>query len=178
LGTVQPEKWKSSIEEGRGLGCRKIQFIGSRPTVYPALPELIMYAGELGFEYIEVFTNGVSFSKKLKDVLVQNSVCLAFSFYSKDPIIHDKITKRPGSQVKTLENMKWALGQGLNVRANIVQTPDNEHRLEETLAFLSQLGSKLLAVIKLCMLEEVQISSNGRQFRTNYADIVGEAPSV
>jgi len=140
LGAIQPEKWMSLIEEGSSLGCRKIQFIGGEATIYPALPELINCASNQGFEYIEVFTNGVSFSKELKKTFVDSNVCLAFSFYSNDPVIHDKVTKLPGSQTKTLKNMKWALAQGLDVRANVVRTPDNEHSADETVAFLSQLG--------------------------------------
>src|SRR5271168_2797785 len=72
IGAVQPKQRLSLIEEGRALGCGKIQFIGGEATIYPALPELIGHANNLGFKFIEVFTNGVSFPKKLREAFVGN----------------------------------------------------------------------------------------------------------
>jgi len=140
IGAVGPDKWKELILDGFRSGCREIQFIGGEATMYPALPELLTYAHGLGYEFIEVFTNAVSFNSKIRRVFVETNIHLAFSFYSIDHAIHDKITKVPGSQVKTLQNVRWALAQGLRVRANVVRTPENEHCADDAVAFLSELG--------------------------------------
>lgn len=41
-------------------GTRPIQFSGGEPTVHDELPELVEHAREMGFEHIEVNTNGIN----------------------------------------------------------------------------------------------------------------------
>jgi uncharacterized radical SAM superfamily Fe-S cluster-containing enzyme len=43
----------------RGGGPRPVQFSGGEPTVRDDLPELIEAAGDLGFEHVQVNTNGI-----------------------------------------------------------------------------------------------------------------------
>lgn len=121
--------WKKVTLEGYNAGCRKIQFIGGDPTIYPHLSELIEYSSALGYEFIELFTNGIHFTNKIKNTILTNRVSLAFSLYSSEPKIHDAITKFDGSQVNTLENIKWAVGSGLVVRVAIVDVGLNSHTI-------------------------------------------------
>ena len=59
------EEWHTTLAEAFDLGCRKVQFIGGEPTLYPRLPDLIADAGRRGYEFIEVFTNATLLSDSL-----------------------------------------------------------------------------------------------------------------
>jgi len=137
---MQLEDWKKTLSDANSLGCRKVQFIGGEPTVYPHLTELIEYARLLGFDFVEVFTNGTLFTEKIKQAFLKHQVNLAFSVYSSNESIHDSVTLRRGSYVKTIESLKWALNSGLSVRAAIIDVGINSETVEQTRELLQQLG--------------------------------------
>lgn len=114
--------YESLLDQAAGLGCRRVQFIGGEPTLYPALPRLIAHARSRDYEFIEVFTNATHISDALLDCFTNHGVAIANSFYSDNPAIHDAITKRRGSHASTLRNLKRLLAAGLTVRAGIVST--------------------------------------------------------
>jgi uncharacterized radical SAM superfamily Fe-S cluster-containing enzyme len=45
-------------------GPRPVQFSGGEPTVHDDLPDLVRTAGEMGFEHIEVNTNGIALAQR------------------------------------------------------------------------------------------------------------------
>jgi len=137
---MQPSDWERVIADGYDLGCRKIQFIGGEPTIYPHLAGLIRYSRSLGYELVEVFTNGTAFTEKIKGTLKSSRVSLAFSVYASDAAVHDSITLRAGSFAATINSIRWALGVGLPVHAAIVEMNQNAAGTERTKAFLSNLG--------------------------------------
>ena len=49
--------WCRVLDDARALGCRRVQFIGGEPTLYPHLPRLLEHAVHAGFSQCEVFTN-------------------------------------------------------------------------------------------------------------------------
>src|SRR2546426_11566137 len=59
LGSMELLDWMKVIGEASGLGCTRLQFIGGEPTVHPGLAKLIEHARDAGFEFIEVYTNGI-----------------------------------------------------------------------------------------------------------------------
>lgn len=140
LGALGFNAWARTLQEAFDLGCRRVQFIGGEATMHPELPHLIDEASRLGYEFIEVFTNGVHFSKRLKEALVRQRVHLAFSYYSREPNVHDAVTLMPGSHKHTEEQIRWAVSEGLHVRANVVRTPANDACFETALERLHDLG--------------------------------------
>ena len=134
------QDWFRVLEEAAALGCRKVQFIGGEPTFYPQLPELISQAGRLGYDFIEVFTNGTAFNAKIKQAFLAHKVNLAFSVYAATPSVHDSITVQSGSFSKTKKSIQWALEHGLTVRAAIIKMKENENEIEKTRRFLQDLG--------------------------------------
>lgn len=140
LGAMGRADWMRVLDEAAELGCRRVQFIGGEPTLHPDLPDLIEQARRLGFEDIEVYTNGIHFKPRLKDVFVHERVALAFSVYATDPEVHDLVTQRAGSFVRTIDSIKWALGRGLEVRAGVIETDVNAGQGDATRELLEQMG--------------------------------------
>ena len=78
--------WLKAIDESRKLGFNKAQFIGGEPLLYSdsgkSIFDLMMYAKEAGFEYIEIFTNAQYITAEVADKLKELGVCVATSLYS------------------------------------------------------------------------------------------------
>jgi molybdenum cofactor biosynthesis enzyme MoaA len=138
--TLGADDWKRALREAATLDCRSVQFIGGEPTLHPELPDLIDLARDLGFEFIEVYTNGVSIGPRLKKHLVDNSVALAFSVYANAAAAHDAVTRRAGSFERTLKSIRWALDAGLDVRCGVIATPANAAATLFAERFLRELG--------------------------------------
>ena len=134
------------LQEAAALGCRAVQFIGGEPTLHPGLPRLIVHARALGFTQIEVYTNATHLPPSLLECFVRNGVAVAVSVYGDNAATHDAVTARAGSHRRTIANLKRVVEAGLALRAGVVALDSNRHRIDETLAFLDDLGIKQVRV--------------------------------
>lgn len=139
-GRMQLADWMDTLDQAADLGCKRAQFIGGEPTLYPGLAELIEHARSLSFEHLEVFTNGTVLTDKLKSIFARCNVNLAFSVYAAQEEVHDGITGQKGSLGKTLASIRWALDAGLTVRTAIVRMGANVDQVAETLRMLQAMG--------------------------------------
>lgn len=140
------ENWSDVLREAFDLDCRSVQFTGGEPSLYPDLPRLLGDARRIGFDLVELYTNGTSLTRRLRDTLVKENVDLAFSVYGSHPQVHDAVTGRRGSFKKTLKSIRWALDVGLNVRASIIEMPSNAGDIKATRALLRNLGVRSVYV--------------------------------
>ncbi len=138
--TLSLDDWCLALREAARLGCRQVQFIGGEPTLHPDLPRLISQARSLGFEFVEVYTNGTLFNTSVKNVFLHHRVALAFSVYSDEAASHEAVTLRSGSFQKTMESIRWAMDQQLPVRAGIVEMDANRARMDSTKRHLHEIG--------------------------------------
>ncbi|MBU0997974.1 radical SAM protein [Patescibacteria group bacterium] len=139
------ERWKQLINESYSLGCRKCQFIGGEPTLYKGennetVFDLVEYARSVGFEFIEIFTNGTLLTKEKVQKIKTLGLNVAVSLYSNDEIIHDSITKTPGSFRKTMEALKLLQDVGVPVRVETVLMRPNEETINQTQKFVEEMG--------------------------------------
>jgi MoaA/NifB/PqqE/SkfB family radical SAM enzyme len=137
---MTPKDWEDALDQAATLGCRTVQFIGGEPTMYPALPALIGRARALGFDTVEVYTNGTMFKPRIKDAFLQHKVNLAFSVYAANSEIHDRVTHQLGSYKTTLASIKWAIESGLSVRAGIIETDANAGHAHPAQEMLEGMG--------------------------------------
>jgi len=134
------QDWIDVLSEGAGLGCRHVQFIGGEPTLHPHLSDMIDAASSFGYELIEVFSNATRISPALLETFVGSRVHVAISFYSDDPVIHDSITQRKGSFVRTVANIKRLIAAGIHVRAGIIEMEQNASHVANAERLLKKLG--------------------------------------
>lgn len=128
------------IKDARILGCRQIQFIGGEPTLNKSLTRFITYAREIGYEFVEVFTNLISLHPSLVEFFSRHQVAVATSIYSDTPGLHDQITKLPGSHQRTLSNVRALIDRNVELRAAIVIMDENKNAVKTTVDFLRGLG--------------------------------------
>jgi MoaA/NifB/PqqE/SkfB family radical SAM enzyme len=146
LQTLSYENWVDVLRQACDLGCRSVQFTGGEPSLCTDLPALLREARTIGFQSVEVFTNGTHLSRRLRHALVKEGVDLAFSVYGSRREAHDSITGKPGSFAHTLRSIRWALKAGLGVRAGVIEMPSNAADIPATKALLSGLGVHSICV--------------------------------
>ncbi|MBI5223569.1 radical SAM protein [Candidatus Micrarchaeota archaeon] len=134
------EDWRSILENAFGLGCKKVQFIGGEPTLYPYLSNLIADARNIGYEFIEVFTNGTLLNSLLMETFQKFRVNLAFSVYASNADIHDAITLQKGSFLKTISGIRQAIDYGLSIRVGIIVMQLNSNDIKKAVTYLKNLG--------------------------------------
>jgi len=136
------EDYKKIMREASEIGCKQVQFIGGEPTVNRDIVDLLNYALELGYEFVEIFSNLMRIPEPLYDAIVANKdrVFIATSIYSHDHETHDEITERRGSWFNTIRNLDKFLHAGVECRAAFVEMGQNKGHYENTLSFVKSRG--------------------------------------
>ncbi len=134
------EDYESIMRQAYALGCRKIQFIGGEPQLNRDFLHLLVQAREIGFEFIEVFSNLTKLADETVRFAADNGVCFATSVYSNDPSAHDAITTVPSSHARTIGNLKKLVNNGIQTRAGIIAIDQDKAALGRTKHFLRDLG--------------------------------------
>ena len=137
---MQLADWKLVLEQSFELGCRSVQFIGGEPAIHPHLIDLMQYSRALGYEFVEVFTNGTVLSEELRNAVRSLRVSLAFSIYSHKTCIHDAITLGEGSWLKTIESITWAVREGVDISVSIIEMNQNASTISATRDFIAGMG--------------------------------------
>jgi|SRR5579862_896700 len=158
------ENWSRVLREAFDLGCRRVQFTGGEPSLYPDLPRLLGDARRIGFDSVEVYTNGIRLSQRLRNALIKENVNLAFSVYGSQSQVHDAITGRQGSFEKTLKSIRWALKVGLKVRTSIIEMPSNADDIKATQGLLRRFGvrSTYVDCVRAVGRGDGRVSTNGK----------------
>lgn len=132
--------WKSIIGQSFSIGCKQLQFIGGEPMLNPDIFQLARYARDIGFDFIEIFSNGTLITrediKKIKDL----GINVAISLYSNKSYVHDQITTVNGSHNKTIRTMELLKESGINTRVGVIAMKQNQSTIEETLNLVKRLG--------------------------------------
>lgn len=138
------EEWRALIQESFNLGARACQFIGGEPTLYHTNDgdwlDLCSWAREVGFEFIEVYTNATMLTEAKVLKIKELNLSIAVSLYSNDPQIHDAITQTPGSHKKTLANLELLKKHGVETRVEIVMMKPNQETVPQTIELIQDMG--------------------------------------
>jgi len=129
----------SVIDQAKELGFRVIQFTGGDPLLCEFLPEAVAHAAARGIPHVEIYTNGLALTDALLAKLVPYRPSFSFSFYSLDPDEHDRMTRTPGSQRRTLAAIDRVVAAGLSLRAAVIVI-DQQTDVQEIVDFLRARG--------------------------------------
>jgi MoaA/NifB/PqqE/SkfB family radical SAM enzyme len=129
---------ESIVDDGVTLGFRRIQFTGGDPLLCNFLPDLVRRAS--AYEVREIYTNGLALDEELLAKLAPSRPSFAFSYYSHDPSVHDRITRTPGSHRRTRAAIQRAIAHGLPVRCALVVLNENVDGVDATIDDMRALG--------------------------------------
>jgi len=137
---VPHDRWLSLIVEAKEAGATAIQLIGGEPLLYPAWRELIIKAHQLGYEYIEIFTNGTLIDDSCIEFFKKYHVNIATTIYADNAETHDKITRQPNSFNKTMTAIKKIMDANIPIRIASIIMKANEHEVENILNLYNNWG--------------------------------------
>jgi MoaA/NifB/PqqE/SkfB family radical SAM enzyme len=135
---VQPLSWpelKSDLDAIIKSGDTEIIFSGGEPTVYPDILTAINHAQKLGFELVELQTNGLLLAKpenvkKFKQAGLNSTF---IGLHSAEAKIYDELTGVKGGFKLVIKALEILLKAGIKVRINVVINQKNyQHLLELT----------------------------------------------
>ena len=131
--------WIRVMKESYVIGCRKLQFIGGEPfTLGSKLLKLIVACQNIGYEFIEVYTNATLINDAQIQFLADNKIAVAVSVYGNTQEIHEKVTRSSGSFNQTITNLQKLIKKGVQVRVGIITMNLNEDYVGETVRFLKE----------------------------------------
>jgi radical SAM protein with 4Fe4S-binding SPASM domain len=138
---INTERWKKILDKLWELSIPHVVFTGGEPTLREDLPELIAHAENNG-QITGLNTNG----RRLKDPDFVKELVAAgldhvqITLESHDSQIHDEMVGREGAWKDTVAGIQNALASKLFVMTNTTLLKNNCIYLEDTLAFLAELG--------------------------------------
>ena len=141
------EQWKDVLFQLKKLNCKRIEFIGGEPTVYPYFFDLLKYAVSLGLK-TDIYSNLLLFSDELVGFIKEHEITVHFSIYGSNGEVHDSVTCRKGSFEKTIYWVKKLVSNDIKVIPAITIMRKNQDDYENTIQFVKSLGveTKLIAV--------------------------------
>ena len=129
--------WIRVMTQAHKMGCRKLQFIGGEPFIdYENLFNLILESRDIGYEFVEVYTNATLLDDDKINFLASQGVNVAVSVYGMNSNIHDQVTRTSDSFSKTVSNLKKMVAKGIQIRIGVIGMSINEEYINETVSFL------------------------------------------
>jgi len=139
---LETTDWTHILDKLWKAGVPQVVFTGGEPTLRDDLVLLVSHAEEF---VTGLVTNGrllPRLSKSLKDASLDY---VQVSIESNDQLIHDEMTAVSNSWTETVNGIRVAVKEGLNVYTNTTLTRRNADHFASTVEFLASLGVKGIA---------------------------------
>ncbi len=118
------------LEEGRPAATELV-LTGGEPTVRRDLPTVIAHARVVGYERVQLQTNGRMLCNRprLQALIAAGLTEVSPALHGPDPASHDELTRAPGSFKQTVRGIRNARALGLPVVLNSVVVKANVRKL-------------------------------------------------
>jgi len=142
MGNKDTERIKSELLKGITEGFQEVVLTGGEPTIRLDIIELVSYASSIGYEDIQLQSNGRMFSymKFCEGIVEAGGNEFALSIHGPTAEIHDFLTRVPGSFEQTVQGIKNLRSLDQHILTNSVVTKSNYLHLPELAHFLVGLG--------------------------------------
>lgn len=131
------------LEQGKKENRDSVVFTGGEPTFRPKLLlEWVKYAKKLGYEYIQIQTNGrmLSYYDYCKSLIEAGANEFSPAVHGSNADIHDKLTGAPGSFDQVTQGIRNLRKLGQYIMSNSVVTKTNYQDLPNLARLLIDLG--------------------------------------
>ncbi|RLI96505.1 MAG: hypothetical protein DRO96_02945 [Candidatus Aenigmatarchaeota archaeon] len=142
LGDQTTDALKKHLREGKEDGCTEVVFTGGEPTIREDILELVKYAKDLGYEAIQIQSNGRMFSYRnfCEKIIKAGATEFSPALHGPTAEIHEIQTRAPGSFAQTVQGIKNLVELDQYVMTNSVVTKYNYKSLPELAELLIKLG--------------------------------------
>jgi MoaA/NifB/PqqE/SkfB family radical SAM enzyme len=145
-GAITLEELVRRLEDVRGdrRAPRGLVLTGGEPMLHKNILGLVRAAKALGFDPIQLQTNGrlLSYDQAIRAVVAAGVNEISPSLHGSTAAVHDALTRAPGSFEQSRDGIRNAVATGLPVVTNSVVVRDNVHDLPALIALLAELGVK------------------------------------
>jgi MoaA/NifB/PqqE/SkfB family radical SAM enzyme len=131
------------LTRAKERGTSYVEFVGGEPTIRTDIARIISFARGLGFRTIMFATNGRMLSNKAfaKKILESGINEIVFSLHGHNAVLHDKLTRVPGSFDQLMRGMRNLRQQGFrNVGTNTTIVRQNYKSLPKIGRLIHHLG--------------------------------------
>jgi len=140
-----PTRQREHLAKYRRHGVKMVDFDGGEPTLNPELIPLIRYASKIGYDRINVTTNGrlCAYEKYAKDLVTSGLTTLLFSVHGPDAKSHAQqvgVAEAFEQTVQGIENCVRFAPEGVELGMNITITKGNHDKLPEVAQLAFDLG--------------------------------------
>lgn len=127
---------------GREQGCREVVLTGGEPTIRKDFLEVVRQAKRMGFERIQLQTNGrmMSYRGFCEQVVDAGVTDFLVALHGHVPELHDYLTRNNGNFVQTVSAIRNLKNLRQKVAVNVVVTRPNYRNIPEIATLLLRLG--------------------------------------
>jgi radical SAM protein with 4Fe4S-binding SPASM domain len=136
------EEIKDALKEAKKEGSNGVVFTGGEPTIHPDILAAVKYAHDLGFQNIQIQSNGrmfayLDFCKKL---VLAGANEFSPAPHGSSPEIHDELTSSSGAWQQVVQGIKNLKSLGQYVLTNTVINSKNYQDLPNLAQLFVNLG--------------------------------------
>jgi MoaA/NifB/PqqE/SkfB family radical SAM enzyme len=158
---------RGRIIDGRRRGATRLILSGGEPTIHPGFTDFVRLGRDLGYEKVQVITNGRMFSYTgfLGKCVEAGLGEITFSIHGPDASIHDRLVGVEGAFEQAMKGLRAALSGGrLVVNVDVCLNRINVPRLPELLERFIALGVREFDLLQLVPFGRAHDSGAGDLF--------------
>jgi MoaA/NifB/PqqE/SkfB family radical SAM enzyme len=142
-GALPPERLAEELMKGRRTAGALV-LTGGEPTVHKQLLALVRLAKKLGYDPIQLQTNGrmLAYGKVLRALVDAGVTEVSPSLHGPDAATHEALTRAAGSFEQSLTGIRNVVALGIPIVTNSVVTRSNLASLPALIALLGDAGVK------------------------------------
>lgn len=137
---------RRALRRGFQEGCRSVTFSGGEPTIYPGLAEAARYARELGYQKVEIKTNGLKLSSPtfVRELIDAGVGLFSISIHGPDAETHNSLVNIPRAFERAVRGAHLVREHGGELSLPTCIQQGNYRRLPETVALLISLDPRFV----------------------------------
>jgi MoaA/NifB/PqqE/SkfB family radical SAM enzyme len=136
------DELKQRFDEAAARGITKVTILGGEPTIHATFFPILAHALALGFETIEIFTNGARLDKRdfIDRVMAlgRNRFTWRISIQGWNRETHDLTTKKPGAFDRIVAGIEALAALDQTITCNMCVVEQNYRSLVELPAFVTR----------------------------------------
>ncbi len=141
LGDLSTEQVKRNLEIGFSHGANEVVLTGGEPTMRNDLCEIIRHARDIGYEHVQIQTNGrrLCYKPFVRSLIGAGVTEFAPAIHGHTQEIHDYITRSPGAFDQAVRGIRNLKEFGQRVVMNSVITKPNSRHLQDIVQLFTDL---------------------------------------
>ena len=137
-----------ALERAKEQGARKVTFLGGEPTLQRAFLPALRRATDLGFDEVEIFTNGVKAARRsfVDEVAAIGRFSWRFSIQGGTAEAHDRAVVKSGAFARICRAMEHVRAHGHRITANACINEESYRSLPDYVDLVRRYGIEQLHI--------------------------------